>query len=405
MGLIAAVPERAAMSWQIYLSLSVMMYLDYAVRGSWGPVISAHLLGAMKMSGKQAGWICSMYPAACIVSPLIGGQIVDRWLATEWFLGGASLVGGLALLAAARATTFPSMLSLVGLHCLFFAPTLGLINSLAFTHMENPEVEYFRVRVWSSVAWVSVGCLLSAWRYFSKTPFRGSDALMLGAVFALAMAVYSPLCLPHTPPPGSAHWGASWPPLIAMLSSWKTLVFLALSLIVSSQLQFYFIGTSKYLEDIGFPRAHVPAIMTVAQMATVVAMAAILPSLFPRIGYQGALALGVFFWLALYLVYALQQPGWLIVAAQALHGLAFAFFYNAALVYVDQIAPEQIRGTAQSLYTVITVGLGFFLGTHFVGIVLDRCRHEGGIRWRRFFLTPCLPLALCIAAFLLFFTE
>jgi MFS family permease len=393
------------MSWQIYLSLSAMMYFDYAVRGSWGPVLSAHLLGPMKMSGKQAGWIYSMYPLACVVSPLIGGQIVDRWIATEWFLGAANLVGGVALLAASRANTFPSMLALVGLHCLFFAPTLGLVNSLAFTHMTDPKLEYFRVRVWSSVAWVSVGWLLSAWRYYGKTPFRGSDALLLGSLFSFVMAVYAPLCLPHTPPPGSSHWAASWPPLVAMLSSWKVIVFLVLSLIVSSQLQFYFIGTSKFLEDIGFPRANVPAIMTVAQMATVGAMVFVLPYLFPRIGYQGTLSLGAFFWLALYLIYVLQPPRWLIVAAQALHGLAYAFFFDAAFIYVNQIAPAEIRGTAQSLYTVITVGLGLFLGTHFAGIVLDRCRHEGRIHWRPFFATPCLTLVVCIAAFLLFFAE
>ena len=393
------------MSWQIYLSLSAMMYFDYAVRGSWGPVLSAHLLGPLKMSGKQAGWIYAMYPLACIVAPMIGGQIVDRWIATEWFLCVANLAGGVALLFAARATKFRSMLALIGLHCLFFAPTLGLVNSLAFTHMVDPKLEYFRVRVWASVAWVSVGWMLSAWRYCVKVPFRGSDALLLGAIFSFAMAIYCPLCLPHTPPTGGSHWAASWSPLVTMLSSWKVLIFLLLSLVVSTQLQFYFLGTSKFLEDIGCSRATVPAIMAVAQMATVVAMVLVLPYLFPRFGYQGTLTMGVLFWLALYIIYVLQPPRWLVVVAQAFHGLAYAFFFDAAFIYVNQIAPSEIRGTAQSLYTVVTVGLGLFLGTHFSGFVLDRCRHEGKIHWRPFFATPCLTLALCIVAFLLFFTE
>lgn len=393
------------MSWEIYLSLSAMMYLDYAVRGSWGPVLSAHLLGPLKMTGMQAGWIYAMYPLACIVSPLIGGQIADRWIATEWFLSGANLLGGVALLFASRATTFRSMLALVGLHCLFFAPTLGLVNSLAFTHMVDPKVEYFRVRVWSSVAWVSVGWLLSAWRSCARAPFRGSDALLLGAFFSFAMAVYCPLCLPHTPPPGGSDWAASWTPLVTMLGNWKMLIFLVLSLVVSTQLQFYFLGTSKFLEDIGCPRASVPAIMTVAQIATVLSMVSILPWLFPRIGYQGTLTLGTLFWLLLYVVYVLQTSRWLVIAAQAFHGLAYAFFFDAAFIYMNQIAAPEIRGTAQSLYTMVTIGLGLFLGTHLSGAVMDRCRRDGKILWRPYFATPCLTLTLCVLAFILFFTE
>jgi len=394
-------------SWQLYLSLSAMMYLDYAVRGSWGPVLSAHLLGPLKMTGKQASWVYAMYPLGCIVAPMIGGQIVDRWIPTEWFLGIANLVGGVALLFAMRATTFRSMLGWIGLHCLFFAPTIGLISSLAFAHMPDPS-GYFRVRVWSSVAWVTVGWILSGWRSWSSrkgVSFRGSDALLLGAVFSFVMAAYCPLCLPHTPPTGGAHWAAAWTPLVAMLSEWKVLVFLLLSLVICTQLQFYYIGTSKFLEDIGFSRTHVPAIMAVAQIATVASMVAILPSVFQICGYRWTMALGTIFWLALYIAYLIQSPRWLIVVAQGFHGLAYAFFIDTAIIYVNKIAPIEIRHTAQSLFIVITIGLGLFLGTPYSGFVLDRCRREGKIHWRGYFATPCLPLAICIIAFILLFTE
>ena len=81
------------------------------MRGSWGPVLSAHLLGPLKMTGKQAGWIYAMYPLGCIVAPLIGGQIVDRWIATEWFWRAHHLASGFLLLLAAHAVRFRSMLA------------------------------------------------------------------------------------------------------------------------------------------------------------------------------------------------------------------------------------------------------------------------------------------------------
>lgn len=45
------------MSWQVYVQLSLMMCLQFAVWGAWSPVLAARLLGPLRLSGKQTGWI------------------------------------------------------------------------------------------------------------------------------------------------------------------------------------------------------------------------------------------------------------------------------------------------------------------------------------------------------------
>ena len=70
------------MGCQLYLILSGMMFLEFAIWGAWSPVLATRLLGPLKMSGKQTGWIYGTIPLASIVSPLIAGQIADQWLAT-----------------------------------------------------------------------------------------------------------------------------------------------------------------------------------------------------------------------------------------------------------------------------------------------------------------------------------
>lgn len=64
----------------------------------------------------------------------------------------------------ARVKRFWPLLLLMGLYALCFAPTLSLVNSLSFTHIPNPEVNYFRVRVWGAISWVLAGWALTAWR-------------------------------------------------------------------------------------------------------------------------------------------------------------------------------------------------------------------------------------------------
>ncbi len=71
-------------------------------------------------------------------------------------MAGAHLLGGvfLLLVAAALATRFTPLFLLMLGHCLCFAPALAVVNSLTFAHMPNPEVNYFRVRMWGP----SPGC-------------------------------------------------------------------------------------------------------------------------------------------------------------------------------------------------------------------------------------------------------
>ena len=63
------------MSWKLYTQLSLMMFLEFAIWGAWAPVLAAHLLGKLKFSGKQTGWIYATLWLACIISPFVGGQI------------------------------------------------------------------------------------------------------------------------------------------------------------------------------------------------------------------------------------------------------------------------------------------------------------------------------------------
>jgi nucleoside transporter len=375
-----------------------MKFLEFAIWGAWAPVLASRILGPLRMNGKQLGWIYGMLPLACFLAPMAAGQIVDQWCPTELYLAGAHLLGGVFLLAAARTTRFLPLLLLMAGHCFCFAPTLAMVNSLTFAHLPNPEVNYFRVRMWGAVSWVLIGWVLSLWRRSGKLQTRSSDCLILAAICSFAMGLYC-FTLPHTPP---AHTGGGALPFakaVSMLGDPNFLIFLAISFVVTTQLQFYHLGTARFLEDIGTSHTAIPAAMSIAQAAQVVAMAVILPILFQRLGYQWTLALGTGFWLVMFLVYARMGPRNLVLASMGLHGLAYAFFFDAAFIYINRMAPTDIRASAQGLYIMVTSGLGLFVGTQFTGVVMDHFRRDGRFRWRPIFLVPCIMLGLCTLAF------
>jgi nucleoside transporter len=391
------------MDWQLYLKLSVMMFLEFAVWGAWAPVLASHLVGPLKMSGKQTGWIYAMLWLGCIVAPFIGGQIADRWVATEYFLAIVHLAGGIVLLLAAKRTKFWDLLGLMGIYSLLFAPTLALVNSLMFSHLINPNTQAGRIRVWGTIGWIVAGLILAFWRRLDKLKIKGSDALTLAGILSLIMGIFC-IFLPHTPPPEEPGNPLAFMDAFKMLGDSNFLIFLIISFVVTTELQFYYVPTAPYLEDIGIQRKNVSAVMTLAQFAEIAGMALFLPLLLPRIGFRWALVIGVVAWPIRYVIFAIMRPVWLVILSLMFHGLGYTFFFFVGQMYVDKTASLDIRASAQALIAVVTLGFGNFIGTQITGVVMDFFKKDGHFQWRPIFLVPCVLTVVCALAFVLLFT-
>ncbi len=63
-------------------------------------------------------------------------------------------------------------------------------------------------------------------------------------------------------------------------------------------------------------------------------------------------------------------------AGQALHGFCFGCFMAVGYMYVDKVAPVDVRGSMQTLYGVFVLSLGFFVGGLVSGVV-GRPFHDG----------------------------
>lgn len=396
------------MSWELYLGLSVMMFLEYAVWGAWSPVLAARLLGPLKMTGKQTGWVYGTLFLAFIVSPLIAGQIVDQWIATQWVLAASHLIGGVLLFVAARKTTFRGLVVVMGLYSLFFAATVPLVNSLMFTHLgkvypdaAGVNAASAKIFLWAAIAWGVAGLILTAWRRARGTG-DGSDCLKLAGILSLVMGVFC-LFLPHTPPPGVAAEALPFLKAFSLLTKGNILLFMIISLVVCSQLQFYFLGTAQLLTDIGVESKNIPAVMVIAQVTQLFTIFMALGYCVNTLGFRWTLVAGAILWMLMYLAYSAMRPKWLVINSMGFHGIAYVLFITGGQIYVNAIAPPDIRASAQALLSVVTMGFGFFIGTQFAGVVMDRFRKKDMFQWRPIFLVPCSFMIACVVALVFVF--
>lgn len=393
----------------VRLRLGIMMFLQYAIWGAWAPVLSAYLSHELGFSPVQVSVVYSLLPLATVISPFVGGQIADRYFASQKFVAFLQVAGGAMLIWTSTVTNYSTMVWLMAAYCLIYAPTLALTNSIAFINLKNSEKEFGIIRVWGTIGWIAAGLALSGWRNLAKPQgsllFQG-DTLLLAGLFSLVMGIFS-FQLPHTPPKkeGTKPW--AFLETIKMMKNKNFAIFIVICFVVATELMFYYILTAPFLtsEKIGVSSANVSGIMVIAQVAEIFVMAILLPYFITRIGIRKILVIGVLAWPARYIIFAIGAPSWLVIASLSLHGFCFVFFFAAAFIYVDMVSPKDIRHSAQSFITFVTYGVGNFLGSLFAGRVQEYFTNGAVTNWRGVFLVPCVLTIICALAFLLFFRE
>lgn len=389
--------------------LGIMMFLQYAIWGAWAPVLSEYLINNLGFSGTQVGFIYSLLPLATIISPFIGGQFADRYFPTQKIIAFFQLTGGVLLVYVSTISEYSTMMWLMFLYCILYAPTLALTNSIAFINLENSEKEFGVIRVWGTIGWIVAGLGLSAWRMSARSIESlafGGDTLLLAGILSIIMGVQA-FTLPHTPPKkeGASPW--AFMETLKMMKDKNFAVFMIIAFVVSTELMFYYILTAPFLtsEKIGIDSSMVAGVMVIAQVAEIFVMAILLPYFLPRYGIRNTLVIGVLAWPIRYIIFAIGSPVWLVIASLALHGFCYVFFFTAAFIYVDMVAPKDIRASAQSFIAIVTLGIGNYLGSLFAGLVQTYFTTEAGTNWTGVFIVPCVLTILSACAFMLFFKE
>jgi nucleoside transporter len=364
------------------LSLSFMMFLQYAVWGVWLPYLANYLmakteLGGLGFTGAQVGWILGLAASIGAVSaPFLAGQIADRFINAEKYLALLLISGGIVKYITASVHDYHTFIVLSILYSVLYMPTLALTNSIAFAHLNNPEKQFPFIRVWGTIGWIVASnafpllWLQSNLHLTRLPPFIGgtdkpnatalwADCLRVAGILAIAYGVWAAFFLPSTPPLKTRQNRLAFAKAFALLKHPGFLIVTLVSLPIAMIHQVYFIRTGPFIEYLGFAKAHVGPILSIGQVSEIFFLA-ILGFLLSHLGYKLTLALGCLAYAIRFALFAITTPEikWLMPAATILHGLCYGCFFAGAFIYVERIATPDIRHSAQTVFGIIILGIG-----------------------------------------------
>ncbi|MFS7240346.1 3-phenylpropionate MFS transporter [Serratia proteamaculans] len=264
------------------------------------------------------------------------------------------------------------MLVIAGFN-LFFSPLVPLTDALAGTWQKQITLDYGRVRLWGSLAFVIgsalTGQMVSVW---------GHNAILYSLIISILAMLLGMMLKPSVMPQGEARTHSE-----ADRSLWEMLkegpvwrFLLCVTLLQGAHAGYYSFG-SIYWQEAGYSASTIGYLWSLGVVAEVIIFASS-NFLFRRWNARNLLLLsaccGILRW---GLMASSTELGWLLVI-QILHCGTFTVCHLAAMRFIAaRKGPEVIR--LQAVYSALAMGGGIAIMTVIAGFLFEYL--QGGVFW------------------------
>jgi nucleoside transporter len=400
------------MKTSVRIQLSIMMFLQFFVWGSWYGQLSKYLTNQLGATGDEVGKASAAFSIAMIIAPFFIGMLVDRYFSAQKVLGVLNLTGAAVLFWLTKISNPDNFFYVMLLYCLTFAPTIALTSSIAMRQIENPEKDFPSLRVFGTIAWIAVVNIVG---YFGV-----GDRVTIFEISMVSAAIlgFLSFTLPDTPPSASGpttFWQIIGKDAFVLFKDRSFAIFFISSILICIPLSFYYTWANPSLTDgykVAFPDAdytkfNIENKMSLGQVSEVLFML-LLPLAFRKLGVKKILIIGLLAWIIRFLFFGYgtaDTSEWMLYTAILLHGICYDFFFVTGMIYTDQKADAKIKSQAQGLISIATYGIGMAIGSVIAGKVKDIYTVDQVTHWTNVWLVPATIAGIVLVLFIFFFSE
>jgi nucleoside transporter len=394
------------MQTKVRVQLSVMMFLEFFIWGSWYVTMGTYLDKVLGAEGVQVGAAYSAMAIATIISPFFVGMIADRFFSAEKVLGVLHLAGAALLFYLTQVGNAGSFYWILLLYSLLYAPTLALANAVAFRQMQDPSKEFPSIRVLGTIGWIATGWMID--KVLNITTDQLALTFKMAAIASLVLGLWS-FFLPPTPPKAKGT-KATFAQILGadafvLFKDRSFTIFFISSVLICIPLSFYYSFTNLFLTEAGMK--NVTSNMTFGQFSEAFFIL-LIPFFFKRLGVKWMIALGMIAWGVRFVLFGYGDADaslWMLFAGIIMHGICFDFFFVTGQIYTDSKAGQKIQSQAQGMITMATYGIGMWIGTLLSGYVKDHYTVDNVVNWRSIWMVPAGISLVVLLLFILFFTD
>jgi PPP family 3-phenylpropionic acid transporter len=319
-------------------------------------------------SGTQIGILSALRSVVLVLLPLAWGALADHFQTRRGIFILCNIGGALLWSLILGVRSFGAVAAVTVAYTIFYAPLVSFLEAFTMEVLGHEKRRYGRMRVWGSLAFILVVLILG--QFLERQPLSWVVILILVGLGIQSLLAF---WMPAAPVVKGGRFGAGFRHLLKP----RVLVFLSAAFLMLVSHGAYYGFFSIHLEELGLGRGFIGAAWALAATAEIFVM---LNSdrILSRFSYPGVLRFSFIMaalrWLLLWKVSSAPA----ILATQVLHAFTYGSFHIASILYIDQLAPPEVKTLGQAINNAVTYGLGLM-----VGFFLSGWGYEllGGTRW------------------------
>ncbi len=361
------------------IPLTLFWFTYFGSLGIFYPYFTLYLRENAGLTGTQVGFVLAISPLIGMIAQPLWGQVADRTGARTRVLAFLTLGTALGYLGLGYAQGFWSIVIATSALALVGTAVFPLMTSVSLAILRDAGRHAFgRVRAWGTVGYFIL-VLILPWLLASIPQLNQAAAganvaqPALGLMFPLTaslvlVSAFIAFLLPKKGAVGLRAQRGDWRELLHNRAFVRFLGF--------SLLAHFLMHGPMWLLPI-FIRARGGDLSSIRNMwilMLIVEIPLVLStgSGLKRLGARGMLTVGVTVGGLRWILSALISDSNLLFAVQALHGVMVVGLNLGSPLYLDAVAPEKLRSTAQGVLSMVASGLAGILSNLSAGWLVDR---------------------------------
>jgi len=360
------------------IPLTLFWFVYFGSLGIFYPYFALYLRENAGLSGTEVGMILAISPLVGMVAGPLWGRLADRTGARSYLLAFLTLGTAAGYLGLGDAEGFRAIVLATAALAVVGTAVFPLMTSVSLAILRDAGSHAFgRVRMWGTVGYfiliVVFPWLLEALKSEAAvtTPHLAQPDLGLmfpitaGLVLAAALIAF---LLPRSGAVGLRAVRGDWRELARNAAFLRFLFFaLAAQFLMQGPMWLFPLFVRSRGGDLGTIRD-----MWIVMLLIEIPLVFSTGSGLQRLGARGLLGVGVLVGGIRWFLSAVITDAPLLFAVQALHGVTVVGLNVGSPLYLDVVAPEKLRSTAQGILYMVGAGIAGIASNVSAGWLIDR---------------------------------
>lgn len=350
------------MEQRTFFSMKGYFFFVYFGLGGLFPLLTVYLQDDIQLSGAQIGVITSIGPVVMILVQPLWGMLSDYTKQPKIILTICSVGAGLSGLTYVFAEEYLLFVMIASLVAIFQSAVIPLSDSIAMNYVKRHGGDYGKIRMWGAV-----GFAIAVWVMGNLSDIFGLQVIFYGFAAVLFTSAFFSSGMPNEQTTLKVDVRGGMKKLLKVdgFVLFLLITFLVYGPIMANNFYFgiliQFVGGTLAGVGFAFLLAAGSEVPFMRWAGAWIQKRGILIVLFAAAFISGLR----------WLFYALgPDPVWIYVTT-IMQGFSIGLFVPAALQYVTDIAPDEVKATAVAIYAAVGNGVGAFFFSMSAGLLID----------------------------------